>query len=90
MKKILRVVTINGKYGINEELGMNERVLYQSSFPYRLRDVYLPQDNTGFVYMLISVRSIDFVYIGKTKNLIERLRVHNSGCGSSSTEPAHL
>ena len=48
MEKILRVVTINGKYGINEELGMNERVLYQSSFPYRLRDVSIPKDNTGF------------------------------------------
>ena len=39
--------------------------------------------------MLISVRSIYFVYIGKTKNLIERLRAHNSGYRSSSTEPAH-
>ena len=90
MEKILRVVKINGEDEINEELEINEGVLDQSSFPYRLRDVYLPQDNTGFVYMLISVRSIDFVYIGKTTNLIERLRVHNSGCGSSSTEPAHL
>ena len=68
---------------------MNERVLDQSIFPYRLWDVYLTQDNTGFVYMLISVRSADFVYIGKTKNLIERLRAHNYGYGSSSTEPAH-
>ena len=88
--KILRVVTINGEDEINEELEMNERVLDQSSFPYRVRDVFLLQYNTGFVYMLISVRSADFVYIGKTTNLIERLRAHNYGYGSSSTEPAHL
>ena len=88
--KLLRVVTINGEDEINENLEMNERVLYQSSLPYRIRDVSFPQDNTGFVYMLVSVRSTDFVYIGKTKNLIERPRMHNSGYGSSSTEPVHL
>ena len=78
-EKILRVVTINGEDGINEEFEMNEIVLDQTIFPYRLHDVSLPQDNTGFVYMLISVRSTDFVYIGKTTDLIESLRVHNSG-----------
>ena len=40
--------------------------------------------------MLISVSSTDFVYIGKTTNLIERLRIHNSVYRSSSTEPAHI
>ena len=90
MEKILRVVTINGEDEINEELEINEGVLDQSSFPYRLRDVYLPQDNTGFVYTLISVCSTNFIFIGKTTNLIEMLRAHNSGYVSSSTEPAHL
>ena len=53
MENILRVVKINGEDGINEYLEMNERVLDQSSFPYRLRDVSLPQENTFVVYMLI-------------------------------------
>ena len=69
---------------------MNERVIDQSSFPCRLRDVSLTQDNMVFVYMLISVPSTYFVYLSKTTNLIERLRMHKSGYGSSSTEPTHL
>ena len=43
-EKILRVVTINGEDGINEEFEMNEIVLDQTIFPYRLHDVSLPQD----------------------------------------------
>ena len=65
MEKILRVVKINGEDEINEELEINEIVLDQSILPYRLRGVSIPQDNTGFVYMLISVRSTDFFILVK-------------------------
>jgi len=40
--------------------------------------------------MLIAVRTRDFTYIGTTANLRTRLQQHNSGNGSSSTEPSHL
>ena len=86
----LIVVTVTGEYEINEELEMNERLIDQSRLPCHLRDVSPPQDNTGFVYMLLSVSSTDFVFIGKTTNLIERLRAHFSGYRSSSTEPTHF
>ena len=44
----------------------------------------------GYIYTLISVRTRDYVCIGKTINIKQRLRSHNSGNGSVLTEPAHL
>lgn len=89
MERILRIVTINSGDD-NKNAEENRSGLDQSSYPFRVRDICLPQDNTGYVYMLISVRTRDFVYIGKTKSLQQRLRAHNSGNGSVSTEPSHL
>ena len=40
--------------------------------------------------MLISLRMSDYCYIGKTKDLHQRMRSHKSGNGSSSTQPDHL
>ena len=88
MEDILRVVTINNDGNFGMENRRNQMDL--SSFPYRPTDVILPNDNSGFVYMLISLRSKDFFYIGKTRDLNQRLRSHQSGHGSYSTMPAHL
>ena len=86
MEDVLSMVDINPDNDIPER----QRVFNQETFPYRIADISLPDDNTGYVYMLLSVKRQDYVYIGKTNNLIERLRAHNSGNGSSSTEPSHL
>ena len=58
--------------------------------PFRPRDIALPADTSGFVYILLSLKDTRTTYIGKTVNLHERLRSHNSGYGSRCTAPEHL
>ena len=92
MERILRVVTINeveNEEGI-DSIDENERNMEYSNYPYRITDISLPNDTSGYVYMLISLRCNDFVYIGKTKDLNQRLRAHQSGNGSYTTQPEHL
>ena len=86
MEQVLDLVTINTR---TEERNQS-RTMDQQHFPFRNCDITLPQCNTGYVYMLISVRTRDFTYIGTTANLRTRLQQHNTGNGSSSTEPSHL
>ena len=38
----------------------------QATCPYRIYDVYLPQYNTGYLYMLVSIKDINLTYIGKS------------------------
>ena len=40
--------------------------------------------------MLISLRSAEFIYIGKTKDLHQRMMSHQSGLGSNTTHPEYL
>ena len=87
MENILELITIN-------EDGENTRTttlpsLDQNSFPYRICDISLPQCKTGFVYFLISARTRDFIYIGECECIVNRLKSHNCGHGSSSITPAH-
>ena len=86
MEEVLRLVTINH----TNENHTTTRTLRQQVFPYRICDIQLPQCNTGYVYMLLSIKDQNFTYIGKTKNIRTRIRQHNSGIGSISTEPLHL
>ena len=53
------------------------------------RDVLLPPDNTGFVYILISLKG-NVVYIGSCFNILLRLQRHNSGFGALQTAPEAL
>ena len=53
-------------------------------------DFPLPQCNTGCVCMLISVKDTLFTCVGKTMCIRERIHQHDSGVGSTSTEPVHL
>ena len=66
------------------------QVMTKTSFPYRIYDTIIPQHNTGYVYMLISVRDNNFTYIGKTFSIRKRIQQHESGFGSVSTESLHL
>lgn len=54
--------------------------------PYHPKDISIPTDNMGFVYLLISLRAPDVTYIGSTINITKRLRQHNSGIGAFSTQ----
>ena len=62
----------------------------QSRSIYRPRDVPIPNDNTGQVYILVSTRDNSFVYIGSTFNLSFRFKQHNSGCGAEQTSSISL
>ena len=94
MENVLKCVTINREQATMSQLEDSERydaaVLNHSTYPYRICDISLPIDCSGYVYMLISLRSHDFVYIGKTKDLNARLRSHQSGYGSRQSQPEHL
>ena len=53
MEEILKIVTINYN---NEDDEIVEIVLYQQFFLYRICDINLTNDKTGYVYMMISIR----------------------------------
>ena len=89
MEDVLQLITV-GSDVETQPTGQRNRVMTQSSFPYRICDVSLPQCNTGYVYMLISVRDRNYSYIGKTNSIRRRIQEHNTGVGSVSTEPLHL
>lgn len=58
---------------------------YTQHYPYRPCNVPIPNDNTGFVYMLISMRDFNTAYVGQTDNLLRRFQQHNNGYGSQGT-----
>ena len=84
MEYLLDVITVNADS--EEDLYTFSPVLY----PFRICDLPLPQCRTGFVYMLSSLKQEGYTYVGKTKCLRTRINQHNSGFGSTSTEPTHL
>ena len=88
MEEVLSLTTINS----DASVGPNQirRVFTPSSFPYRIRDSALPQCNTGHVYMLMSIKDMNFTCIGKTKCIRNRIQKHNSGVGAVDAEPLHL
>ena len=60
---------------------------------YQCRNTQLPLDNTGSVYLLVSLAdpaSVQGTYVGSTKHLAKRLNQHNAGWGSRQTAPACL
>ena len=87
MESILDLVTM--KLVLNDAIDMDlsPPSLTTQTFPYRICNIALPQCQSGFVYFLISVRTLTFTYIGECKCIITRLRKHNSGYGSTSTTP---
>ena len=87
MEEVLCLITINKT---NDNQVKTPRSFTQQTFPYRVCDVSLPQCNTGYVYMLLSIKDQNYTYIGKTNNIRTRIQQHNSGVGSISTEPLHL
>ena len=50
-------------------------------------NVVLPEDETGFVYLLVSTKMPNVFYIGETDNIRRSLRQHNCGNGASATRP---
>ena len=81
MEEVLQLITV----GVNPHVLPARRVMTQATFPYRICDVCLPQCNTGYVYMLMSVNDHNYSYIGKTLSIRRRIQQHYYGVGSVST-----
>lgn len=60
-----------------------------SATPLRVRDIRIPNTNSGFVYMLMSTKNTSQIYIGQTDNMAVRLNAHNTGKGSEGTSFIH-
>jgi predicted GIY-YIG superfamily endonuclease len=73
MENIVRV--LSGESGHMEPLSLNLH-------PFRYKDIALPQDRSGLVYMLVSLRDTSSMYLGQTTNMLLRLKCHNSGFGA--------
>ena len=86
MEMILEIITVRE----SGEMRSGRSVMNTDTFSYRICDMSLPQCNTGYVYMLLSLDYKTFVYIGMTISIRNRIKQHDSGVGSVSTEPLHL
>ncbi len=57
-------------------------------YSYRICDISLPDDDSGFVYFLVSVKDCGRTYVRQTKNISQRL--NNKGWGAMGTaEPQY-
>ena len=58
---------------------------YHRIYPFRVRDILIPTETVGYVYIIISKSDTNFNYIGETMNISQRLSIHNSGHGAVDT-----
>ena len=82
MENVLHIISVNGERNKRKQL-----YIHCTSYPFRMKDFYLPVCKTGFVYMLVSTKDHNQNYIGQTKHIQTRLKQHNSGYGASYTAP---
>lgn len=77
---------------INSEGSTPDRYTFSldSVLPYRICEYQLPTTDTGFVYLIISMKKPTFTYIGQCKQLTKRLSDHNSGNGAFGTSDPSL
>ena len=89
----MELVTVNNDHGNNQDHAMQRPTtqnLNQNHYPFRVNDVQLPNVQSGYVYMLISLRHPNFSYIGETICIRSRIQMHNSGNGAQATAPSYL
>lgn len=80
MDRIFDVVSINGVDG--HECDRDKFFMNQDDFPYRIADLQIPTDKSGYSYFLVSTKDNKRIYIGETVNLGKRLDDHNKGYGA--------
>ena len=85
MEHILDVITINTSTSRQSTI-----TAVPEHYPFQVCNMELPQCNTGFVYMLISLRRREYTYFGMTNCIRTRIVQHNSGYGASATENYRL
>ena len=83
MEQILGLVSISST-GTN-----STSKLTAEYFPFKICDIPLPHCGSGLIYILLSIRTKYYTYIGECKCIIWLLSQYNSGHGSYSTAPAH-
>ena len=77
---ILHLVTIN-----NDDDNATPGLDYTEHYPFTISNIPIPMDRDGYVYVLVSVRDTQEIYIGSTVELAVRFKSHNDGKGSTST-----
>ena len=77
----LNIISVN-----REGNAQNQHIIdYPEVYPFRVQDITLPKDTTGFVYCLVSKRFMDQIYIAQTECLAQRLPQHNNGTEADGT-----
>lgn len=88
MDEVLKLITIrNNNNSTENNLQPRRRIMTVDSFPYRICDITLPQCNTGYVYMIVSIKNKNQVFFRYTESLRNSINNHNRGILSMSTEP---
>lgn len=77
ISEIMSIVTLDQNNG-----GRQTQTLHHNDFPFRISDISLPQDQTGAVYFLMSLRDRTYVHIDSTYCLRSMLWKHNAGYSS--------
>jgi hypothetical protein len=84
IEEIIRITSINPT-GEEEEITNSMNL---ATYPFRMSDIELPQDQTGYVYFFMSHKDKNHVEIGSTMCIRTTVRKYNSGAYSSI--PIHL
>ncbi len=80
-ERTLALITLNQ----NSQVPQMQTTDYHCIYPFRVRDILIPTETVGYVYIIISKRDTNFTYISKTLNISQRLSIHNSGHGAVDT-----
>ena len=90
IEEAIDLITINKSISDNIEEERSERIVTPTLYPFTISNYALPTNNSGYVYMLVSIRYQNFTYIGTTNCIRTRLKLHNCGIGAIETAPAYL
>ena len=61
MEDTLHITTIN----YDKDALPVRAVMTQPTYPYHICDIYLPQHNIGYVYILVSIKYLNLHILGK-------------------------
>ena len=81
IEEVMKITNVNPNNNSEYSASLN-----QSSFPFGICDISLPQDKTGSAYFLMSQNDTSYVHIGSTLCLITTLRKYNADGYASGTD----
>lgn len=98
IEAIIRGLSVRSQYDdymnhvvnvLSRQTSLSSMPLNLSVHPFRQRDVPIPSDTSGVVYLLVSIHHPSSIYIGFTHDMNKRLKQHNSGIGArASSDPS--